>query len=100
MTRQLPAVAPRAADAWPRTTSLARRNGRKRAAALAAGQPVYQHEVTEFWPACAECGTAIHRFVDVGRPGLWRRCSCTGVVWNQASGEWVRHTLPLSPALP
>ena len=70
-------------------------NVASRARAEARGQPTYRHHVIDTWTGCTTCGHPIRWNVDMSLPGLWRACSCDGVVWrNNVTGEaWERWTM-------
>lgn len=68
-------------------------NERRRAVARERGESTFVMEITAEWPACVECGCAIRRSIDVGRPGLWRDCGCIGVAWSCGANGWQRHAL-------
>ena len=53
------------------------------------GFRTYQKEVTEFWPACVDCGEVIRTEVKgIRGVGIFRKCQCPNRVWQCHMRGW------------
>lgn len=72
-------------------TEIDRSNTRARAAARTVGRAVYQHQVSESWPGCVDCGRPIRwsAVVPGDLVGAYRGCGCQGRLWRCGLDGWV-----------